>query len=159
MITQNLVLELFEIKNGNLIWKNHKYKLKNGQVAGTKTANGYIRTEIKGKKYLNHRIIYLMYYGVLPEFIDHINGDKTDNRIENLREANAIQNQQNAKIKLTNKSGIKGVSWHKPLKKWYVQLKINGLVRNFGYYHDLNCAKFVAEAMRYKYHQQFARTK
>jgi hypothetical protein len=159
MINQQLVLDLFEIKNGDLVWKNHKYKSLNGKIVGTKTTNGYIRTEINGKKYLNHWIIYLMHHGYIPEFIDHINGNRSDNRIENLRKANVIENQQNSKIKNTNKSGVKGVSWHKPLKKWYVQLRINGSVRNFGYYHDLLCAKFVSETMRYKYHNQFARTK
>jgi hypothetical protein len=155
-MNQQFLQELFEYKDGNLYWKIQKGKKgKIGKQCGAKHSQGYIQTCIDKKLYLNHRLIFLYHYGYLPEFIDHIDGNKTNNCIENLREATHCENQYNRKINKNNKSGIKGVHFHQ--NKWLVKIRVDGKVKYFGSYHDLQVAKFVSETMRYKYHKEFAK--
>jgi hypothetical protein len=158
MITQKIITELFEYKGGNLYWKNTNGKTKSGQIAGGPSTKGYWIVGIKQKRYKLHRLIFLMHHGFMPEYVDHVNGNTSDNRIENLRVATASQNAYNSKKPKNNTSGLKNISWDKKTKKWVVRLKINETLKNFGRYNDIDYAKFVAEAMRYKYHQQFARS-
>jgi hypothetical protein len=157
IITQEYLNSIFEYKNGSLYWKVSKAKkIRIGDIAGCITNKRYLRTIINGKLYLNHRLIFLMHHGYLPKMIDHINGNSLDNKIENLRECNQQQNNYNQKLNANNLSGIKGVSWHKKQKKWIVQLQVNGKKCFFGYYKDIDYAKFIADSMRYKYHKQYA---
>jgi len=157
ILNQKLLLETFEYKEGHLYWKKTMSNfVKAGIKAGSIRKDGYWKVGFKGKAPTAHRIIFLYHHGYLPKNIDHINGIKTDNRIENLRAATDSQNQCNAKINTKNKSGIKGVCWNKNTKKWRVYLYINGKFTEFGHYFDINVAKFVANTMRYKYHGEFA---
>jgi hypothetical protein len=157
MITKNLLNLLFTYKDGHLYWKNTFARIKAGQLAGCPSTKGYWIVGIKQKRYKLHRVIFLMHHGFMPEYVDHINGNSGDNRIENLRVATASQNSHNYKKPKNNTSGLKNISWDKDSKKWVVRLKINNVHKNFGRYNDIDYARFVAEAMRYKYHQQFAR--
>jgi len=156
MITQDELIKLFEYRDGNLYWKECIGKrVKIGALAGW-TDTEYKKVRIKNKPYAIHRIIFMMKHGYVPEQVDHIDGNKFNNCIENLRPANNSTNQQNVGIQKNNKSGIKGVCWHKASNKWVVQLGINGKPKHFGCYFDKEVAKFVAETMRHKYHREFA---
>ena len=73
--------------------------------------------------------------------VDHKNNDKTNNHINNLRFATSNENQHNRKLSNNNTSGYKGISWHKRVKKWYAQIKIDGISIHIGYYDDLDDAK------------------
>jgi hypothetical protein len=157
MITQNQVKELFDYRDGELYWKvKPNRKIKIGNAVGTLNLDGYLRTKINGKPYLVHRLIFLWHHGYLPTKVDHENTNRLDSRVENLRSAIGAQNNWNAKKPNTNTSGIKGVSWYKAGQKWRVQLCVEGKKKFFGYYHDIQIAKFIAETMRYKYHKEFA---
>jgi hypothetical protein len=97
-LTQEKVKELFEYRDGALFLKNRttdsigrSVKHLNGKIAGTPDSSGYLQTKINGKLHLNHRLIFLMFNGYLPSFVDHINGKRSDNRIENLRSATISQ--------------------------------------------------------------------
>jgi len=157
MITQNQVRDLFDYRDGELYWKvSLAHKIKINDMAGSINNTGYKRVGINNKDYLNHRLIFLMFYGRLPTFIDHIDNNPLNNRIENLREATKSQNSQNAKLRANNSSGAKNVYWLKRDRKWRVELNIGGKRKNFGHYYDIKIAKFIADTMRYKYHGQFA---
>lgn len=79
--------EIFEYQDGDLIWKiNSGVNKVKGKKAGA-LSNGYLRFKYNGKKYLNHRVIFEMHHGYCPEFIDHINRNRSDNKINNLRQA------------------------------------------------------------------------
>lgn len=156
-LTKDLLHELFEYKEGKLYWKINQGTAKPGVEAGSYRANGYRHIFIKGKRYLTHRLIYFMHYGKLPDFIDHINGARDDNRIENLRPATLSQNQHNSKIRKDNTSGVKGVNWHKASQKWQVLLKVNGKQKYFGCYSDLGEAAIVAQLKRIHLHKEYAR--
>jgi hypothetical protein len=95
----------------------------------------------------------------LPNFIDHIDCNKSNNKIENLRVATKSQNQCNRAITLLNKSGVKNVSWSKDRKEWVVQISVNGKKKFIGRYKDLELADLVAQEARDKFHGKFARHK
>ena len=156
---KDLANKLFLYKNGKLFWKsklNQFSRVKIGSETGYLASDGYIRTKIKQKLYGNHQIIFLMFNGYIPEQVDHINRDRLDNRIENLRAATNSQNQHNKSIAKNNTSGIQGVTWNKNAKKWYVQLMFKKKQMYFGAYKDLELAELVISEVRKKYHGDFA---
>jgi hypothetical protein len=79
-----------------------------------------------------HRIIWLLSYGEWPNTIDHINGNKLDNRLDNLRSVSHAENMRNLPIKSNNTSGYLGVTWAKRDKKWSVRIKHNGRTHSLG---------------------------
>lgn len=156
-ITKDVLNFLFDYKNGELIWKfTLGSKGKKGNPAGSIRLDGYKKVGISGKVYLIHRLIYMWHYGDSPEYVDHINGNRLDNRIENLRAATKSQNCQNQKTPVNNTSGIKNVSWNKRKKKWCVALKANLKDIHIGYFDDIELADLVAQEARDKYHKEFA---
>ena len=155
---QNTALRIFEYRNGRLFWKEptNPKRTPVGSVAGTVSKRGYVHIQYMNKIYKAHRLVYLMFTGKICELLDHVNGVLTDNRIENLRPATVVQNQRNAVIRKDNSSGVKNVSWHKRVGKWGVQLRINRVIKHFGYYDDLELAELVALEARTKHHKEFA---
>lgn len=156
-LTKDILNFLFDYKDAELIWKfTLSSKGKKGNSAGSIRLDGYKKVGISGKTYLIHRLIYMLHYGNMPDYVDHINGNRADNRIENLRAATKSQNCQNQKIPSNNKSGIKNVCWNKRLNKWCVQLKVKNKTLNIGYFKDLELAELVAIEARNKHHKEFA---
>ena len=157
VLTQEQALHLFEYRDGNVFWKNTTHgKIKIGSQVGFLNDAGYYQVSIYGKKYRVHQIVYLMQNGYIPKEIDHINTIKTDNRIENLREATRVQNMYNKNLSSRNTSGFKGVSWKEKIKKWQVAINVNGKRKYIGVYEDLELADLVATEARDKYHGKFA---
>lgn len=104
-------------------------------VAGTVDTHGYIQIRINYKLYLAHKLAWLFCYGVYPNNqLDHINCNRKDNRINNLRLVTKFENAQNSKIRHNNKSGYKGVSWHQHVQKWTAQIQCNKKHIHLGYY-------------------------
>ena len=151
-VSQERVLELFKYEDGKLFRRSDDKPVK---IYVTK-AHRYVRIKFDIREFKLHRIIFLYHKGYLPDIIDHINGDRYDNRIENLREANTYQNRQNSRIYSTSKSGVKNVYWQANCKKWRVTMHINGKKHYFGMYTDIEEAKQVATSMRDKYFKDFA---
>jgi hypothetical protein len=161
-LTQDKVKELFEYRDGALFWKNktvdslgRSLKRFNGKPTGCLDSSGYLQTKINGKLHLNHRIIYLMFHGHLPKVLDHINSDRTDNHIENLRPATVSQNNHNSICRKDNTSGYKNVSWHKRFQKWMVRIDANKQTKYVGYFKDLELADLVAQEARDKFHKEY----
>jgi len=123
MITQEWLLkEYLEYRDGHLWWIKPRQKVRVGQQFGSHDKDGYRVGMLKGKLYKEHHLVWFYHYGVWPkEHIDHINGIRNDNRIENLREATRQQNQFNKKSLVGSSSQYKGVCWHKANKKWIAQ--------------------------------------
>lgn len=152
--------KFFEYRdNGTLVWRVSRQggKAQAGQVAGYSRPDGYALVGVCGKRWLVHRVVYAMWHGKMPEVIDHIDGDPSNNRIENLREATNSKNQHNRKIDPRNKLGVKNVQWHARDKIYAVRMKINGRVRSIGYDKDLEFAELLATMAREKYFGDFAR--
>jgi hypothetical protein len=159
MITQQKLHELFFYDSGKLFWRAKPAKtspIKIGFEVGTLMNDGYIRTQIAKKYYAIHRLVYLMHNGVLPKYVDHIDGNKLNNNIENLREATATQNAQNRKIHKNNTSGVKGVYFNQ-YKKWVAQLKIDNKVTYLGSFDDIKLAENAVKEARSKNHGVFCK--
>ena len=147
-------LEYFQYRDGKLYWKKYPGAGSKGLVgkeAGYINNKGYRHVTIKNKKYQTHRIIWLIVKGYMPEHgLDHINGIKNDNHIDNLREASPRCNNQNACKYSHNTSGVPGVSWHKQHKKWYAAIVINRKHKHLGSFSnklDAAIARYVEEQM------------
>jgi len=93
----------------------------------------------------------------LSNEIDHINGDKLDNRRENLRSATRSQNKMNSGKPKNNTSGYKGVCWYKRGNKWRAQIGINGKLKHLGYFEDKEEAAKAYKKAAEKYHGEFVR--
>lgn len=145
--------------DGYLIWKvSTAPQIKVGQIVGTTNKKTlYRRTTINYTFYLVHRLIYCWHYGEIPNdyLIDHIDGDKSNNRIENLRIATKSQNQQNRKAYKNNKLGIKGVSWNHNHKKYHVHITINNKIISLGSHSTLEEAIQARKEGEKKYHPEF----
>lgn len=156
-LTQAQVKYLFEYKDGNLYWKNDVSTVKAGSKAGSINGNGYISIVYNHNRYQAHRLIYLFHYGFIPKFVDHIDGNRSNNFIENLRSATKSQNACNQKVSVKNTSGYKNVYWHKTYKKWRVSLVIKNKKIHIGTFMDLELAGLVSAMAREKYHGEFSR--
>lgn len=157
MITQEKLKELVEYKDGQLVAKvKWADKVKVGSTLGGKNSKGYILISIQKKRYYAHRLVFVYHHNSCPAYIDHIDGDKSNNRIENLRAASSNQNNYNVKTPKSNKSGVKNVHWNKKNYNWNVTLSANNKSMYFGSFDDLELAALVAEEARNLYHGEYA---
>ena len=106
--------------------------------------------------YRAHRLIWLLFHGDLPKQLDHVDGNRQNNKIENLRECTPSQNQHNCKLRSDNKSGIKGVSWDSSKKMWAARLATKGEVSALGCFWDKEVAGQIVRIERLKLHGEFA---
>ncbi len=96
--------------------------VKKDKTAGHKRKAGYSVIKINGKHYMQHKLAWLYIHGELPTMIDHINRNKFDNRIENLRLTTQMLNSRNRKISSLNKSGKMGVYWREEVSVFEVRI-------------------------------------
>jgi hypothetical protein len=130
----------YDRETGEFYWKSRPHNISKrfiGKRAGT-ISLGYLRISLDGKLVLAHRLVWLMEHGEWPrDHIDHINRNKMDNRIGNLRDATQSQNMRNASLPSNNKSGIAGVSWNKVKNSWEVYIGVGQRKRTgLGYKKD-----------------------
>lgn len=127
----------------------------NSQLAGKEAftslnGDGYQQGTIFGRYYPAHRVIWSIHYGTWPDDqIDHINGVRNDNRIENLRDVSQHENQRNAKKRDDNTSGVTGVYRDKATGKWEARIRVYGRLKylgSFGNIEDAASARKAAEA-------------
>lgn len=140
-LTQNEVREFFDYDSvsGQLHWKKAKYKsVVVGKIAGCATGHrGYVRIVFNGRLYAAHRLVWIYNNGSIPEQmqIDHLNGIRFDNRLENLRCVTETENNQNKHNPYkTNKTGFLGVSLVKKTGKFYACIKVSGKNKNLGHF-------------------------
>jgi hypothetical protein len=108
-----------------------------GNIAGTTPKHNLPnKVSVNNRLYKTHRVIWLWFYGELPEMLDHIDHDKNNNRISNLRPASKVANSLNRKVNSHNTSGFKGVGWSNQMNKWFAKLKIAGRQKVIGFYTD-----------------------
>ena len=133
-------------------------KIQVGDVAGhVDPSTGYRRIGVDNVCHHAHRLAWLYVYGCLPLHVDHIDGDQSNNKIANLREATVSENMRNTRIRSDNKSGIKGVSWDRRDSKWYAYIRVHGRSYALGRYDSLPAAREARLAGERKYHGEFAR--
>lgn len=155
-ICQKLLQEIFSYKDGNLIWKQQiGRRISVGQIAGRNT--GFYRMiGLMGKNYMAHRLIFMFHHGYFPKEVDHIDGNKMNNRIENLRPATHAENLKNQKLRYDNKTGVKNVAWVNREQKWRVKVTVNGKEKHIGYFKDRDLANLAAIKACNLYHKEFS---
>jgi len=123
-----------------------------GQPAFETVAHGYKTGGIFNVKYFAHRIIWLMHHGSMnDDDIDHINHDRIDNRISNLRLVSRQGNMRNLSLRADNKSGYVGVSYHSGNKRWHARIKINDKYKHLGYFKEKQSAVDARKSAEKKY--------
>lgn len=130
-----------------------------GDIAGYSDGRGYLKITIDYKEYNTHRLAWLYVYGEWPNQIDHINGNRSDNRLSNLRNVNNQENSKNRRISSNNKSGIMGVSFCNTTSKWISQIYVNEKSKSLGYFKykwDAICVRKSAE-VEHGYHENHGR--
>lgn len=139
-----------------ILWRKGEQGM---QVAGGSASNGYLRTRAGGEQYAVHRIIWKMVHGVESDDIDHINGERKDNRIANLRLATRSDNNRNIVISPMNTSGYSGVTYLKREKRWKAYLKVEKTQVCAGLFKEKREAVIAYNHLALRLHGDFAHRK
>jgi hypothetical protein len=156
-------------ETGVLFWKfrplhhfidEHSWKVWNARYANNIvsciSSNGYGRVSVDSNRYLVHRIIWKLVTGNDPiKLIDHIDGNRLNNRVSNLREANDSENQWNSLAQKNNKLGIKGVRLDKNGKNYCARITHYGKEYGLGTYDTIEEASLAYQKASLKYHGEF----
>lgn len=137
-----------------------------GETGGNLSAIGYIIISIDNKKYYAHRLAWLYVYGIWPPHeTDHINLNRADNRISNLRAATRSENSRNKLAQMNNICGVKGVSKETRSpneitsgKRYYARIAVNGKQKYLGRYRTAEEAGEAYSKAAEKLHEEFARS-
>lgn len=128
--------------------------VKPGDIAGSDDGEGYIRIRVDGVTHRAHRLAWLYVTGAWPaEEIDHINGNRGDNRIANLREATHAENGQNRAIPRNSRSKRHGVGWDKKAGKWRARIKSKGVEVTLGHFANIEDAVQARAKAKAELHQ------
>lgn len=126
----DILHKYFEYRDGQLFWKIRRSQMMPGMRAGTPIKpNGkvYWQIYVNGAPFREHRIIFAMFHGYWPKYIDHIDGDSLNNRIDNLRECTVTENNQ-------NRFDVRGVCYLKHCKRYHAYINVDKKRINLGYY-------------------------
>lgn len=126
-----------------------------GNQAGSISVIGYVALSLVGQQFHAHRIIWKMMHGEDAEEVDHINGDRSDNRLANLRSVPKSENAKNKRKSKRNSSGCTGVAWSKNAGKWIAEIQCSGVREYLGCFdrlEDAKAARKLAE-MRLGFHE------
>lgn len=154
ILDQSTLKEYFDYNEntGIFVWKKKKgFKVKIGDIAGQTGKHGYRYIRFDKKLYALHRLAWVYMYGNIDNrFIDHINGNTSDNRINNLRLATPIQNSQNSFKIRSLKTGTIGITWD--FNKWLVRIRVNGKRITIGRFTNKKEASLAYKDAKIKYH-------
>ncbi len=165
--SQDFLLSILDYnpETGGFVWKSRPrslfssdraWRMCNVKYAGKIALNtidrkGYRCGMIFGQEYKAHRVAWKMAHGDDPSEVDHINGDKGDNRIVNLRAVTASENCQNKPSYQSNSTGHTGVYWHKVVGKWCAQIRANRKSHSLGYFSNIEDAIAARKAAEVKF--------
>ena len=138
---------------GQFIRLSNAGPAKVGDIAGGLSKEGYINVRVKGTIYKAHRLAWFYSFKEWPiHHIDHIDGDRANNRLNNLREVTPRENNFNRKVRSDNILGVKGVSKHTTSDKYVAQIQIDGKKQHIGLFNTIEEA---AKAYELKAHELF----
>ena len=149
----------YDPETGKLFWKDHEDMPSSwrsryvGKEAFTSdNGTGYRSGSVGGVLLRSHRVAWAIYYGKWPEKqLDHINGIKSDNRLDNLREVSNQENQRNMPVRKNNSSGVNGVRWHKGAEKWVAFIVVDRKSLHLGSFDTIEEAAKARQEANKKY--------
>lgn len=143
-------------KNGDPVYDPETGKF--WREAGCVSTNGYRQIWFRGRQCMEHRVAWFLHYGEWPKnHVDHINGNRSDNRIVNLRLATNAENLRNRSKPKNNVSGFKGVSWIERYQKWQATIKFDGKNKFLGRFDTREDAADAYNQAALKHHGDFAK--
>ena len=123
----------YDSESGIFTWIKPRPKVRVGNIAGSLSADGYVRVTIYHRRYMAHRLAWLFTYGQWPPHeIDHIDGNRSNNKACNLRLSTSAENNQNISLGKNNKSGYLGVGWLASSNAWRAQIQVSGKNKYLG---------------------------
>jgi len=145
----------YDPHSGELRWRESRGRVRAGRLVGSIDGLGYRAFNLEGKRYSAHRVAWLIVHGAWPSSLDHANGVRSDNRLDNLREATQAQNLANRPTKL-GKSGHRGVYYCPRNKKWIARIWVHGRAISLGYFKTAAEAAAAYAAAAVIHHGEFA---
>lgn len=150
-------------EQGTLVWRERPGVVGNrrvaGKPAGALNTAGYRVVTVRPQWMYVHRVVWAMAHGEWPTHrIDHVNGDRSDNRLANLREASHAENLSNRGAQVNSQSGIKGVYRETFTGRWRASIQHEGKTYNLGRYDTPEAAQAAYRAAAERFHGAFART-
>ena len=141
----------YEPETGKLFWLDYaempshwRTRFAGKEAFITVNGHGYRTGSVNNVQLQAHRVIWALFHGEQPsDQIDHLNGIRTDNRIENLRVVTPQENSRNSKMRRDNTSGVSGVSWVKSRGKWEVRITVDNRIIHLGRFQSIDEAKAV----------------
>jgi len=148
----------YNSETGEIVWADVKARsVNNGDPAGW-VENGRRRIEIDGRAYLAHRVAYFLQTGQQPpEFLDHADGDPSNNKFSNLRPATRRQNNRNRRVHANNSTGFRGVMFEKSSGLFRARIGVNGRKISLGRFKTPEDASRAYESAARKYFGEFYR--
>lgn len=149
----------YDEKTGVFTWRKNKGRRgRAGNVVGNDVGFGYKQFRIDGVFYRLHRVAWKYVYGVDPVgYIDHIDGDTTNNTISNLRDVTPAQSSFNKGLSKRNKSGVTGVYWSERYAKWMVRGRVKRKLMSFGLYEKFDDAVLARKKFEIQYFGEYRR--
>lgn len=149
----------YDPESGDLTWiKSSSRRVAPGRKVARYNSNGYSRLRFQGCELMAHRVAFALYHGRWPtNQIDHIDGNPSNNRISNLREATHAENARNRKVQSSNVSGVSGVRWLKATRKWRAQIGGTKNRKHLGLFDNLADAAEARRQAEQAYYGDFAR--
>ena len=145
-------------ETGVLVWRVNIRQVRAGSIAGTDHSGGYLSVQLRGLRYFVHRVCWAIANGAWPiAEIDHIDGDRRNNKLGNLREATRAENGRNCKLNVNNRSGFKGIYWDKRNCKWRALIGVNGKLLSLGHFDNIANAVRARREATSRYFGEFAR--
>lgn len=125
-------------------------KVHAGKSAGSISNNGYMGVGIMGKRMQVHRLAWFMFYGEWPDCVDHVNGDRTDQRIANLRNVSVRENNRNRAGVKGRPNAANGVYWCSYHQKYRARIKVEGRDMHIGYFSTIEEARTARKQVEIK---------
>lgn len=154
ILTPAEIKELFNYdpETGSLSWRARGMGRVVGKHLTRKDTLGYVTVRVLGTAYLAHRLAWAHFYGTNPtQTIDHINRNKGDNRILNLRQVTQKQNLENITTDRRNKSGVRGVHWSESHRKWRAAIQHDSVAYRLGWFDRMEDAVAARKLAEQKY--------
>ena len=159
-LSREEALYYFKDEGYTVSWKNTlNPRIPNGRHVTNTDGPGYYQVRVNGKFHRVHRLLWIMRNGEIPNGmqVDHIDGNKKNNSVDNLRLCHRHENQRNSKLPSHNTSGVKGVSFVKRSSKWRARLKVLGVEVAIGVFDTIEEAEAAMVSARNSLHGEYAR--